>query len=188
MTIRRLGRGFARLAAATGAVFTAVSIVAAAHGEEAGAAPGFIRMYGEWESVAVKAEPQSALAAMPALAATSRIVGEPARVQPGVHFIVEQIIGDETQLTELTYAYDAGARKSFGVIAGGDGSVLRGVIDHNDGEDVLRLYNADGDVVWTERNVWTSPDTLNSEATFMFEGRQARVWFVTRRKAKPAVE
>lgn len=41
---------------AIGAVFTAVFIVSAAQAAQAGA-PAFIRMVGEWESVAVKAEP-----------------------------------------------------------------------------------------------------------------------------------
>lgn len=170
---------------AIGAVFTAVFIVSAAQAAEAGA-PAFIRMVGEWESVAVKADPPAILETMPALAVPHRIVGEPTEVQPGVHFLVEQTVGGKTQMSELTYVHDASAQKSFGVVVGGDGSILRGVIEHNEGEDVLRLYDADGDVVWTERNVWASPDLFNSESSFMYEGEEARVWFETRRKPQAA--
>lgn len=179
-------RAFAATVTAIGAAFAVTPVFAAP--EDAGATPAFIRMYGEWESVAVRTEPSSVLEAMPALAVLHHIVGEPTGIQPGVHFLVEQHLDGETQLTELTYVHDAAAGKSFGVIASGDGSVLRGVIEHHDDHDVLRLFSADGDVVWTERNVWVSPDSFNSEASFLFEGREASVWFVTRRKNKFAGE
>ncbi len=151
------------------------------HAEEAADAPAFLHMHGAWESVALKAEPPAVLEAMPALAAVHRIVGSSTVIQPGVRFLVAQDVDGETLRTELTYVHDAAASKSFGVIADSNGGALRAVIEHHAHQDILRLYDSHGNIVWTDRNVWASPDLLKTEASFMFEGREARVWFETRR-------
>ena len=144
--------------------------------------PAFIRMAGEWESVGVRAEPAEIFEAMPALKVRHAITGSPMEVGPGIMFHVVQPVGAALQKTQIAYVYDAASNKSFGVFISSDGTTSRGVIEHGADGDLLRLYDADGDVVWTERKVWISPDAFESEATFEFRGEEGRVWFSTNRK------
>jgi hypothetical protein len=145
-------------------------------------APAFICMYGEWESVGVRAEPARIFEAMPEQKAAHYITGKPASVMPGIDFIVRQDIAGETKISGLTYAYDRAVNKSFGIITGADGSVIRGMISHESEKDIVVLFNAIDEVVWREEHVWVSPDEFHTEAVFTFEGADARVWFVTKRK------
>lgn len=143
--------------------------------------PSFIQMYGEWESVGVRADPPEVFDAMPQLKIAHEIIGTPSHVMPGIHFIVRQNIGGEVMKTEINYAYDDDAKKSFGLLASSSGSVLRGVYEHGESFDTLQLFDSNDEVVWTESNTWISRDRFESEATFEFEGEEAKVWFVTQR-------
>lgn len=143
--------------------------------------PAFIVMYGLWESVAVRADPEEILTAMPQLTVPHEIRGRPASVCPGIRFEVEQRVGSEVMRTELSYAYAAASSKSIGILHSSDGTLLRAVILHREDADLLTLTNVQGEEVWTETKVWTSADEFHSEATFPYQGGPGRVWFVTRR-------
>ena len=158
------------------------SFVTAAAGDAASDVPAFIRMYGEWESVAVKAEPISVFDAMPALNVLHEITGTQMDVGPGIRFKVVQTVEDEAFVTEIAYVYDAASKKSFGVFLNSAGATVRGVIEHGEESDLLHLYDANDAIIWTERKIWTSPDVFESAAVFPYEGGEAKVWFETRRK------
>lgn len=178
LQICKLYRIFAGFLPPLAMALTASACLSTAHAEP----PAFIQMYGEWESVAVRADPPEVFNEMPQLKIPHMITGAPSQVMPGIHFVVRQDKGGETTTTEINYAYDADAKKSFGLLASSSGSVLHGVYQHGDASDVLQLFNSADEVVWTEHNIWTSPDRFESEAMFEFQGEQAKVWFVTHRK------
>ncbi len=148
--------------------------------------PNFIAMRGEWVSIGVRAEPAEVFDEMPALAQRHFISAEPTRIQPGVHFTVDQIIDGRPHKTELTYYYVMASKKSFGLIASEGSPPSRAIIEHGSEFDRLTIFNSEGDVVWTEKSVWKTADAFQSEGVFPFNGGEAKVWFMTERN--PAKE
>lgn len=146
--------------------------------------PPFIGMYGEWESVATRAEPAEILDEHPEWTVPHLIVGKPAEVCPGIEFTVTQNVQGREVMTKLNYVYDPELGKSFGVIAGSNGTRLKGEIQHGERNDLLTLSDFEGFVVWSETKVWISDDEFVSEGIFEFNNQQGRVWFRTYRKTK----
>ncbi len=157
------------------------STATAAWADDCEGVPRFIGMYGEWESLAVRAEPAAILEEHPEWLNPQPIFGAPTDICPGIKFIVEQVIGGETTTSQLTYVYDASTNKSFGVITGSTGARLRGEIEHGEELDLLTLLDFDGNVVWTESKLWISDDEFTSEGVFDFHGEDGHIWFRTYR-------
>ena len=63
--------------------------------------PPFIGMYGDWESVAVRADPPEILEVNADWTKPHPITGAPTAVCPGIEFIVEQELGGETVVAHL---------------------------------------------------------------------------------------
>jgi hypothetical protein len=153
------------------------------HAQEPSELPAFIQMNGVWESKATRSDPEDLLQMHPELANLHKITGVPTVVRPGIRFLVEQLVNGVTSATEITYHFDPISRQSFGIIAVNNGPVLRGVIQHGDAGDVLRIYAPNDDLVSTERSHWISEREFQSEATFEVDGRTVTVWYRTYRKS-----